>query len=366
MCNLCSMDESLLKVADNNTYSANTSTVWIRINAFLSSRAPNTAITYSSVIKEWCKFLGAEAGSNNAAEKLLSATDLHALAYRAWLEKQPGQKPRMRMKQSDAKSVSKISNKRKKNDGLESTLTNSTIWKKFSALRRMYRVIISADLGLKSNPFDIDMAPAPAKDSGKKRPTEMLDFSLVSQLLALPDLSTPHGRRDAGILAVLFGGGLRRSEVCKLRIGDYRTTRENTPYLYLRATKGRKDYEQAIPAWTADAVNTVISDRKKEGALDGDFLFISYRGRGGSHPTNEPISDSGLYKLFKNYCLLAGAGQYMTPHSARATAITKLLVDGLNHREVQEFSRHSSVQMVEVYDKRRLSVEENPGRKLKF
>lgn len=44
--------------------------------------------------------------------------------------------------------------------------------------------------------------------------------------------------------------------------------------------------------------------------------------------------------------------RHYTPHSARATAITKLLADGVPHREVQEFSRHSSVRMVERYDKR--------------
>jgi integrase len=73
-----------------------------------------------------------------------------------------------------------------------------------------------------------------------------------------------------------------------------------------------------------------------------------------------------LYRLFKHYCEKAGATQFLTPHSARATAITKLLADGIPHREVQEFSRHSSIQMVELYDKRRLTVEENPGKELDY
>ncbi len=56
----------------------------------------------------------------------------------------------------------------------------------------------------------------------------------------------------------------------------------------------------------------------------------------------------------------------MSPHSARATAITKLLDSGFSHRDVQEFSRHASVQMVEIYDKRRLQVDESPAKKLEF
>jgi integrase len=54
----------------------------------------------------------------------------------------------------------------------------------------------------------------------------------------------------------------------------------------------------------------------------------------------------------------------VTPHSARATAITRLLEQGFSHREVQEFSRHSSVLMVEKYDKRRFSLDESPGKKI--
>ena len=111
---------------------------------------------------------------------------------------------------------------------------------------------------------------------------------------------------------------------------------------------------------------SLIESRKREGAYPGDYVFVSYRGPAGRIQTDLPLSCSGLYKLFKGYCMRAGAGRFATPHSARATAITKLLSDGLNHREVQEFSRHASVQMVEVYDKRRLGVDQNPAKTLKY
>jgi integrase len=100
--------------------------------------------------------------------------------------------------------------------------------------------------------------------------------------------------------------------------------------------------------------------------MDGDYLFIGFTGKGGQTITTKPMSDTGLYLLFKQYCMAAGAGMHATPHSARATAITKLLADGIPHREVQEFSRHSSIQMVEWYDKRRFSVEESPAKELSY
>lgn len=256
---------------------------------------------------------------------------------------------------------------RKKNSGLSDQQTNATIWKKFSALRRIYRALMAADLGIQHNPFDTDRTPPPARDAGKKRPTEMIDFELVMRVVNYPDVSHPRGRRDRAILAVLFGGALRRSEVCQLTLSDYRRSSGGTPYLYLRTTKARKDAEQALPTWAAEALDLVVQDREQEGALSGDPLFVAFKGKGqGRSEPREAISDTALYRMFKQACLASGAGVFVSPHSARATAITKLLSEGLTHREVQEFSRHSSIQMVEVYDKRRFSVDQNPAKKLKF
>jgi integrase len=340
--------------------------VWLRINAFLDQKSANTQRTYTGIIREWCTFLGAEAGTNQAADFILNATDLHAMAYKKWLEGNPGQKPRLHLKPSGSREISKRSTSAKQRDGLQSTLSNATIAKKFAALRRLYRMLIATNLGLDSNPFDTDRIPPPPARSGQKRPTEMIDFSIVKEILSLPDPSSPKGLRDLAALSLLFGGGLRRSELVALRIGDVRETASGTCYVRLRSTKAKKDVDHAVPGWTAKNIKKLINIRKADGAGSGDFLFISFRGPGGNTPTEKPLSDSGLYKLFKSYCQRAGTGNFVTPHSARATAITKLLSDGLNHREVQEFSRHASVQMVEVYDKRRLSIDESPAKGLDY
>jgi len=216
------------------------------------------------------------------------------------------------------------------------------------------------------NPFDVDRVPPPSAKSGQKRPTEMIGFALVKRIVERASDLTPKGLRDRAVLSVLFGGGLRRSEVVALRLNDVCRSAQGTVFLRLRATKGKRDAEQALPGWAAKTIDRLVQQRLKEGALPADFLFISYQGRGGKSPTSNPLSDSGLYALFKAYCRQAGAGAYVTPHSARATAITKLLADGIPHRQVQEFSRHSSVQMVELYDKRRISVDSNPGKDLEF
>ncbi len=336
--------------------------VWVRLSAFLSTRALNTQETYLGVLKEWCEFLGVKVGTSEASNAITAATDLHAIAYRSWLERKPGMRPRFASGvESSSRELARERRRNVKRDGLQSTQANSTIWKKFAALRRMYRVLIAANIGIQENPFDRDRVPPPAKESGRKRPTEMIDFNLVREVIEMPDPGTPKGLRDSAILATLFGGGLRRSEAAALRIGDVRETASGTTYLYLRSTKARKDAQQALPEWASARVRALVRERREAGASDADFLFVSYRGRGGRSPAPEPVSHSGIYRMFKQYCMLAGTKGHVSPHSARATAITKLLTEGIPHRLVQEFSRHSSVQMVEIYDKRRIGVDENPG-----
>ena len=113
-----------------------------------------------------------------------------------WLEKQPGQRPRYQKSTTSERGVSKERRSASSRDGLQSTLANATIAKKFAALRRIYRALIAADLGITKNPFDTDRTPAPKAQSGQKRPTEMLDFSKVKEILELPDPETAKGLRD--------------------------------------------------------------------------------------------------------------------------------------------------------------------------
>jgi integrase/recombinase XerC len=346
--------------------------VWQTISSFLSMKAPTTQVTYNGVVAEWTRFLGAEPGSSAGATAITQATDLHAAAFRLWLEKQAGQAPRTIRKHavipSEGRALEVAPKRRRaeKRTGLESTLSNATMAKKFTVLRRIYKLLIAHRFPIGVNPFDVDRVPPPPKESGRKRPTEMVQFDEVREILTLPDLSSAKGLQDKAILSLFFGGGLRRSEVVGLRVGDVRRSGKGNVYLYLRATKAQKDAAQALPGWAGRAVLAHLQVRTEVGAGPAEPLFVSFRGRGGRTPTRNPLSSTGVYRMFCGYCARATGRKFLTPHSARATSITKLLSDGVPHRLVQEFSRHASVQMVEHYDKRRLTVDENPGVDLSF
>lgn len=306
-----------------------------RLAIWLSGLKRSTRLKYEQILHEWCLFLGAESPASSA-RLMLAATELEAARYREWLYTRPGYRG---------------------NHG------NATIAGKMAILRKAYRIISS--LTDKSNPFDPILVPPPSKHANLKRPTEMIPFESVRAIRDLPDVSTPKGVRDHAILALLFGGGLRRGELSKLSISDVKRSPKGAIYVVLRGTKNGRDYHQALPPWAGDSVERLVSQRLAESATPASPLCNSYVGRGGLISIEKPISSSGIYKLFLGYAEQVGiTGR--TPHSARATAITKLLADGVPYRNVQEFSRHASVQMVELYDKRRLSVDESPAQGLDF
>lgn len=344
--------------------------LWLRLEAFLSMRSRQTYETYLGVVKEWIHFLGAEPGTDAAALKIKSAGDVHAMAYIKWLSGRPGEVPRI-ARRSFTKAKSELPERRnpKQQDkklGIENLQSNATIAKKVAALRRIYRMLIGSGQFAGLNPFDADRVKAPPKEAGRKRPTEMLPFDQVKSVIATADGKSIKSLQDKAILACLFGGALRRSEIVNLRIDDVRRSNKGTLYLNLRSTKAGKDARQALPTWAAKIVDDHVKQRRKRGAQPIDPLFSTFSGRGGLVPGEEAVSSSGVYKLFKAYCQRAGVGDHFTPHSARATAITKLLAQGIPHRQVQEFSRHSSVQMVELYDKRRIGVDESAAKDLDF
>jgi integrase len=232
-------------------------------------------------------------------------------------------------------------------------------------LRKLYEVLIAHGVYLSGNPFSPHLVPVPNAKGGRKRDTEALDFDEVPAVIEAIEES-PRATRDKAILCVLFGGGLRRGEVVKLLIGDVDKSHGGTTFLNLRNTKDGADHQQALPEWAADAVWALVNERTESGAAQDEPLFVTWTGRAGRVQTNRPMNDASVYLIFKRACEAAGLSEAYTPHSARATAITKLLADGTPYREVQEFSRHKSVQMVEWYDKRRFGVDKSPAKGLAF
>jgi site-specific recombinase XerD len=327
--------------------------VWACIAGTATNKKDKT--DYRTQVFRWCEFLNVQVGTNEAAQAIISATSIHARAYRDLLENLPGQASRDGDPIRSAKSAP------------------ATVRKKMAVLRSIYRDLMESGLS-PSNPFLSSLMPSV---DYQKRPTEMLPFSKVWEVINAPG-SANHLKnhkypadcdrivRDRAMLAVMFAGALRRSEVVKIQINDLKTTEEGTTYLLLRDTKCNGDRNQVVASWASEFVWIWHARRVSKGAQANDYLFCPLWRYGIQHLPDQ-ISTVSFYLWVKEYFEVVGLDpKIYSPHSARATAVTRLLDQGVPHREVQEFSRHSSIQMVERYDKRRFGLNDNPGNILEF
>lgn len=192
---------------------------------------------------------------------------------------------------------------------------------------------------------------------------KLIAFSDVWRLVEAPNRLTKTGRRDRGLFALLFGGALRISEALALKLSDVRQTPQGTMFVRLGTTKAGTPAIQAIADEFRPIVLELFAFRMIETGGDDAYL-ITYYGKN-DEPTNTRMERrNASRRIFERWCRKLGIDA--SPHSARATAITKLLSDGKTYREVQEFSRHANIAMVEVYDKRTFGIDDSPGKKLSF
>ncbi len=164
------------------------------------------------------------------------------------------------------------------------------------------------------------------------------------RILALVDRSTDLGRRDYGILRLLWDNALRREEIVTLDFDDYRRSEGQLMVL----GKGQVDQQsinlnahviEALDEWVAFRAG--LSFQPKDGSERDGALFLSRNGW--------RLSGTDVFRILKNYADLAEV--QISPHRVRHSAITAYLdaSDG-NVRVAQSLSRHQDPRTLMIYD----------------
>jgi integrase len=249
---------------------------------------------------------------------------------------------------------------RKAQDERHGTISSNTIRQHCVVLKSIYDELIAQGL-TESNPFVRVVKELKEQDAGARRPHRRIPTEKVRQLLSFIP-RTRDERQDMAILSLFFGAALRRSEVINIRIGDVRKTEKGTTVIHLLQTKSQKAQSVSLPSWAAKNVAEWLAIRQRDRAASKDHLIVRYDTKGDAHP----LSDSAIYRWWKAMCHRHEIGDDWTPHCARVTAITQLLDQGKDHRAVRELSRHSSVQMVERYDRKRVEADESASKDLDY
>ncbi|HSL85091.1 MAG TPA: tyrosine-type recombinase/integrase [Thermoanaerobaculia bacterium] len=153
---------------------------------------------------------------------------------------------------------------------------------------------------------------------------------------------SPAGRRDAAMFAVLYGGGLRRAELCGLDLTDFDP---EDCSLTVRAGKGRRDRTVYLPESVCRHLQAWIEVREGEPGP----LFCPVRMTG-----EVPISrlrGESLWYILKRRQRQAGL-KGITPHDLRRGFVTTLLEAGVDLLTVQELVGHANAVTTARYDRR--------------
>jgi integrase len=151
------------------------------------------------------------------------------------------------------------------------------------------------------------------------------------------------GRRDAALIAVLYGAGLRRSEVTALDLSDYNA---ETTELRVRSGKGNKDRLCYVTDGAKAALDAWLAARGNEPGP----LFWPADGRG--RPlVNRRMTDQAVLLLLRRRAAQAKIAAF-TPHDLRRSFIGDLLDAGADMVTVQKVAGHANVQTTARYDRR--------------
>lgn len=169
---------------------------------------------------------------------------------------------------------------------------------------------------------------------------DTLNVDEINAMLSAIDLSKPEGTRSKALLEVLYGCGLRVSELVSLRISHIHSEGE-----YIVIT-GKGNKERIVPIGTSALkyVRIYLNEiRVKIEVQKGfeDYLFLNKFGKGLSRIT--------VFKLIKELAAAAGIKKSISPHTLRHSFATHLIEGGADLRAVQEMLGHSSITTTEIY-----------------
>ena len=174
---------------------------------------------------------------------------------------------------------------------------------------------------------------------------KVLSESEVESLLAAVVGDDAVARRDRAILELLYGGGLRISELVGLSLPDLVMDDG-----YLRAYgKGSKERVVPVGRWARDALQAWLEPAGRGSmaparwARRGDAEAVFLNQRGGR------LSRQGAWAIVRGYGDRVGLGDRLTPHVLRHSCATHMLEHGADVRLVQELLGHASIATTQVY-----------------
>jgi len=203
-----------------------------------------------------------------------------------------------------------------------------------SGIRNFFNYLISEDI-IDNNPVDLLDLPKIAR----KLPV-VLSLEEIESMLAAIDHSTEEGQRNRCIIEVLYGCGLRVSELVNLKLSQLFLDKD-----YIRVI-GKGNKERIVPVgsiantqlhlYIAGARNKILPKKASQ-----ENVFLNRRGG--------KLSRVWIFMIIRDLAEKAGIKKTISPHTFRHSFATHLVEGGADLRAVQEMLGHESITTTEIY-----------------
>ena len=210
----------------------------------------------------------------------------------------------------------------------------STQARVISGLKAFFNYLILEDIVV-NNPMALIEAPK----LSRKLP-DTLNINEINQLIDAIDASKPEGIRNKAILEVLYGCGIRVTELTELKISNL------FPQIEFVKVIGKGNKERLVPIGGValkllDLYMHQVRVHMKIKKGNEDFIFLNRFGA--------KLSRISIFNLIKSLAITTGIKKTISPHTLRHSFATHLIEGGADLRAVQEMLGHSSITTTEIY-----------------
>ena len=217
----------------------------------------------------------------------------------------------------------------------EKKYKGTTISRKISSLRTFYSFLYDNNL-VDKNIFKNVVVPK----KEKKLPKYITNEDVAS-IFDVPDISSPIGKRNRLILELLYGTGIRVSELCNIKVKDI-DINEKTIRIIGKGSKERIVFygdicAEILELYLSDGRDLLLNKKNNE------YLII------GAYKKDKPLTTRSVELIINDIIEKAAINKKVTPHVLRHTFATHLLNEGCDILMVKELLGHSSLDTTGIY-----------------
>lgn len=212
-------------------------------------------------------------------------------------------------------------------------LKKTSISRRLSSLRTFYKFLV-LDNHVDSNPFLLVSSP-----KKEKRVPKFINYSSIEEIFNIPNIKTKEGQRERVILEILYGSGIRVSELVNIKIKDIDFNNKTI----LIFGKGSKERIVSFGEPALDAINMYMNDSRKQylGNKNSEYLIVGKE--------EEKLTTRRIEQIINSLIDKTSIKMNITPHMFRHTFATHLLDNGSDLIAVQELLGHESLSSTEIY-----------------